>query len=240
MRNTFNVLLGGSADIAAAGLPLNKFINALGHGWQMFGINMVEATVVANLTESNSRTVLRTQLRATNGLPATLHVGDKYPILTSGYYGPASAKTGSPATYTPPPSFTYQDLGVSLKVLPTVGNNDLITLDIDTVYQLLAGQSINGIPVLANRQMTTRVTVHNDEWAVVGGLVNRAETKSVNGIAGLARIPLLGWFFRVSAKEKDRDHIVIVLRPHIVGDPPSNNETEPMRVGTETRPLSPL
>jgi type II secretory pathway component GspD/PulD (secretin) len=242
LTNTFNVIWGGSQAFATVGAPLRALEKIFTRGWQTFGINALQASVVATLTESKSKTVLRTQLRAMNGMPATLHVGDKYPVLTSGYYGPASASTGSggQGVYTPPPSFAYQDLGVSLKVMPMIGNNDLITLDIDTEYQLLAGQSLNGIPVLANRQMTTRICIHNDEWAVIGGLINRAESKNINGVAGLARLPLLGWLFKTQTREKDRDHIVIVMRPHIIGDPPANNETEPMRVGTETRPLSPI
>src|SRR6185437_387793 len=120
------------------------------------------------------------QIRALNGMPATLHVGDKYPILTSGYYGPPSASTASngQSAYTPPPSFTYQDLGVSLKVIPMIGNDDLISLDVDTEYQLLAGEAIDGIPVLANRHMTTRISIHNNEWALIGGLMDRTDSKS--------------------------------------------------------------
>jgi general secretion pathway protein D len=216
-------------------------INALGHGWESFGITMLEATVVATLTKSSSRTVLQTQIRALNGMPATLHVGDKYPILTSGYFGPTSnTSSGNASVYTPPPSFTYQDLGVSLKILPVIGNDDLITLDVESEYQLLAGQSVNGIPVLASRKLTTRISIHNDEWAVIGGLMDETNNKSVSGIAWLANVPLLGWLFKTQTHQKNRDHIVIVMKPHIMGDPPASRETAPMRVGTETRPLSPL
>jgi type II secretory pathway component GspD/PulD (secretin) len=121
-----------------------------------------------------------------------------------------------------------------------IGNDDLITLDVDSDYQLLAGQSINGIPVLASRKFSTRISIHNDEWAVIGGLMDETDNKSISGVAGLARIPLLGWLFKTQNTEKDRDHIVIIMKPHIVGDVPANNLTAPMRVGTETRPLSPL
>lgn len=242
LTNTFSVIWGGNDKLSAIGAPLNVVIRALEHGTHAFGITALQASVVATMTKSASRTILRTSIRSINGMPATLHVGDKYPILTSGYYGPSSAQTGSngQTAYTPPPSFTYQDLGVSIKVMPMIGNNDLITLDVDTEYQLLAGQALNGIPVLANRHITTRISIHNDEWAVIGGLMDVTDNKSTSGVAGLANIPLLGYLFRTTTHEKDRDHIVIVMRPHIIGDPPANNETSPMRVGSETRPLSPI
>jgi general secretion pathway protein D len=194
---------------------------------------------VATLTQSSSRTILQTQIRSVNGLPATLHVGDKYPVLTSGYFGPATPASAGTA-YTPPPSFTYQDLGVSLKILPVIGNNDLMTLDMETEYQLLAGASVNGIPVLANRKISTRISIHNDEWALIGGLMDKTDNKSITGVAGLARIPLFGWLFKTQNREKDLDYIVIIMKPHLVGEAPSSHETAPMDVGTETRPLTPI
>ncbi len=248
LTNSFSLIWSGDQTIATAGATLNTVIRALEHGTQAFGISALQASVVATLTQSNARTILQTQIRSVNGLPATLHVGDKYPILTSGYFGGTASNTpttsginGSAGTpYTPPPSFTYQDLGVSLKIMPMIGNNDLITLDVESEYQLLAGQAIDGIPILANRKLATRISIHNDEWAIIGGLMDETDNKSISGVAGLARIPLLGWLFKTQNREKDRDHIVIVMRPHLVGDPPSNRLTAPMRVGTETRALSPL
>ena len=113
-------------------------------------------------------------------------------------------------------------------------------MEIESEYQLLAGQSLDGVPVLANRKFATKICIHNNEWAVIGGLMDDMNSKSVSGVAGLARIPWLGWLFKTQTHEKDRDHIVIVMRPHIVGDPPASHETAPMPVGTETRPFSPI
>jgi type II secretory pathway component GspD/PulD (secretin) len=239
LTNTFNLIWGANPMIAAAGGPLNTVIRALRHGFKTFGITVLEANVVAQLTQSSARTILQTQIRSLNGLPASLHVGQKYPVLSSGYYG-GTPNTSTANAYTPPASFTYFDLGVSMKVTPIIGNEDVIIMDVDTEYQLLAGQAINGIPVLASRKLTSRVSLHNDEWAVIGGLMDQTQDKSISGVAWLARLPVLGWLFRTQNHEKDRDHIVIVMKPHLMGEPPSTHETAPMAVGTETRGLSPL
>ena len=55
------------------------------------------------------------------GQPATLHVGEKYPIITSGYFGNTS---GSGTVYTPPPTITFEDLGLLIKVTPHVVSVD--------------------------------------------------------------------------------------------------------------------
>ena len=70
--------------------------------------------------------------------------------------------------------------------------------------------------------------------------MDSTDTKSTSGVAGLARIPLLGWLFKTRNTEKDRDHIVIVMRPHILGDPPANRVSRALRVGPDNRPLSPI
>ena len=105
---------------------------------------------------------------------------------------------------------------------------------------MFAGSSVNGIPILTNRKYTTRIAVHADEWAVIGGLMDETKNKSVSGVAGPARIPLLGRLFRTENQGKGpgpyRD-------PHQAardGRAPGGHETAPMPVGTETRPLSPL
>ena len=56
---------------------------------------------------------------AIDGQPATLHVGDKYPLVTNTISAePATATTGQ--VYTPPPTFTFEDLGLLLKITPRI------------------------------------------------------------------------------------------------------------------------
>ena len=240
LTNTFNVTWLGNQTAASAGTTLQNLFSLIAKGGKLFntfGITALEGSVVAQLTQSASRTVLQTHLRTVNGLPSTLHVGEKYPVLTAGYFG-GTPTTNNSGAYTPPASFSYFDLGTSVKILPMVGNSDLITLDIETEYQLLAGQSLDGIPIMASRNMATRISIHNGEWALIGGLMDSTDNKTVSGVAGLARIPILGWLFKTQTREKNRDHIVIVMKPELVGEPPASRETAPLPVGTETRPLS--
>jgi general secretion pathway protein D len=208
-----------------------------GGGASVFGIGVPGAQVIANYNKSNTRTLLRTNIRSVDGLPATFHVGNKYPVLTSGYFGPASFTVGA---YQPPPAFTFEDLGLILKVTPKIHGSEEVTLDVEAEFKVLAGTALNGIPIISNRKLATRVRLKMDQWAVVAGMMTSNEARAITGLAGLAQIPGFGALMRQNDKSSDSDQVIIVLRPHLLDLPADEIITRTMWVGSETRPMLPL
>jgi general secretion pathway protein D len=209
-----------------------------GGGASAFAIGVANATVIANFNKSNARTLLRTTINSLDGMPATFHAGEKYPVLTSGYFGPASFS--GPGAYTPPPSFTFEDLGLVVKLTPRIHGMDEVTLELDAEFKVLAGQALNGIPIISNRKLSTKVRLKENESAVVAGLMSKDEAISISGVAGLAQIPGLRWLVRQNTKSHDADEVLMVLRPHLMSIPPDEMITRSIWVGTETRPVGSL
>jgi general secretion pathway protein D len=169
-----------------------------------------------------------------------MHIGQQYPVLTSSYVGPASF-TSSGTAYTPPPSFQFVDLGLTLKVTPWVHSLEDLTLDVDAEFKLLTGTSINGIPVIANRAMKATMGLKMGEWAVLGGLLDTEQAHSIAGIAGLTRIPYLGPLTNMYTKTKTNTQILVMMRPHLLTAPPgAGGPSRTYRLGSETRPITPL
>jgi Flp pilus assembly secretin CpaC len=153
--------------------------------------------------------------------------------------GAVNSGTNGTTTYSPIPSFNFEDLGLTIKVTPTVHSMEETSLDIDAEFKVLAGQAVNGVPIISNRTMKSRARVLNGEWAVVGGLLNTQEARNIAGLAGVARIRGLGAL--VSTREHDfsKNEVIVLIRPVILTPP---NQTPPRKyaTGTDTKPVTPF
>ena len=204
---------------------------------RFFSLAIASSQLIATMAESSTRTLSRAELRSTEGQPVQFHVGDRYPILTAGYFGQT---TGAGEVYTPPPTFNFEDLGLVLKITPKVHGIDEVSMEIEAEYKVLTGQSANGIPVIANRKFTSRARTKQGEVAVITGMVRLNEARSLTGLAGLSQIPVAGALFRQDNRSTEKGQAVFVIRPHIVREAPSETPTRTVWTGPEGRPRIPL
>ena len=207
-----------------------------GGGSTLFGIGITEASAFATVARASTTNLLDAQMVTLDGQEATLHVGQRYPIITNGYYGNA---TGTGQVYSPPPTVNFEDLGLVLKVTPSVHEDNEVTLDVDSEFKLLASNSaIAGIPIVSNRSFTGKVRLKEGEWAVLAGLVQFTDTDTRTGFPGLSKIPVLGRIFGQNSTEHDSSEVLLVLKPHLVTLPPWEIPTPAIWLGTETHPLT--
>jgi general secretion pathway protein D len=199
-------------------------------------ITLGDAALVANLLKTAGSQRQRSEVRTLHGMPAQFAIGERYPILTAGFFG---GDVGGNA-FRPPPTFQFENLGLTLKATPHTHGLGETTVELEAEFKLLAGGQINGIPVLTNRKFVSTVRLRNGEWALISGVGTAARTLTKAGPAGLIRIPLLGRLFSRNTVEFDESETVVLLRPRLLGLPPSEEWTREIRLGSETYPRIPL
>jgi Flp pilus assembly secretin CpaC len=65
----------------------------------LFAISIASASLAAQFSNTDSVSLSHVDLRSIDGQAATFHMGERYPVLTSGYFG--SSSTTTPTTTTP-------------------------------------------------------------------------------------------------------------------------------------------
>jgi len=214
-----------SAATAAGNSPLTKPFATFGGGTTLTGVNIPPATAHFDFTKSDFRTLQEITLRAQQGTPATLRIGDRFPILVASYQplaiNPLLTKAlrnqiGNIQTQQPIPQFNYEDLGLTLKATPIVSSNGEITLDLDLQVKSLEGQVINSVPVISNREYKGVIRVPSGETSVLTGSISSSESRSLSGLPLLSNIPGLRGAFSTTDVSKNASDILLVITPHIL------------------------
>jgi general secretion pathway protein D len=199
-------------------------------GQPMFGLGIADAGLFATMTKSTAKNLLTAEVRSLDGATATFHVGDKYPIATAGFFGSSLV----------PPTFNFEDLGLLLKITPHVHGPDEVSLDVTAEFKLLAGQSVNGIPVISNRKLESKVRLRNGEWALVAGLMTTSEARTISGLPGASNLPFLGPLLRENDQNSSSSDVVLLLKPMLLNLPASESVPQTLDVGSESRLRIPL
>lgn len=193
--------------------PLATF----GGGLTLEGLSLGTLQAQLSLNQSWVKSLDHASLRAAQGDAATFKMGSRYPV-TNASFAPifnsaAISKVLQNNSYQAPfPSFSYEDLGLDIKAKPTVNGNSDISLDLEMQIRSLVGQSINGVPIIANREYKGSITLQDGEPAVVAGAVSHTDISSLNGVPVLGVIPVVDGV----SKEVDDDELLMVITPHVL------------------------
>jgi general secretion pathway protein D len=208
--------LGGQQN-SIFNTPLATF----GGGLTLMGLSLGTLSAELSQNESWVKTLEHATLRAAQGNEATFRIGSRYPILNASFAPvfntPAISQVLQNGSFQAPfPSFSYEDLGLTLKAKPVVYSNADVGMAFEMNFRTLAGQSLNGVPVIANREYKGSITLVNGEPAVVAGSLSQSEQLSLTGIPGLGQVPGLNKIMASNSKTDETDELLVVITPHVV------------------------
>ena len=218
-----SALLAQLQNSSSSSSILSQPFVTFGGGLTLFGLTGggTGVTPTFSLNQSDIRSLEHVTLRASHNDPAVLKIGERYPIVNATFApifnSPSIAGViGNGSFIAPFPSFNFEDLGVNLKATPWIHDNRDVTLKLELQIRSLGTQSVNGIPIINNREYTGIITVKNGESSVVTGLIDVDDSLSVNGYPFLGQIPGLGYGATVHDKNVMQDELLVVITPHIL------------------------
>jgi len=184
------------------------------------GMYKDEATNIGALvnlykTDSNVNILSTPYLLVNNNQEAEIKVGKRVPMVT------ASRLTEDETVVK---TYTYEDVGIVLKITPQINPEGFVTLKIHQELQKVLGETIHDAPVLAKRETDTTVTVRDGQTIVIGGLLREDKSVVERRVPGLGRIPGLGWLFKRKIETTEKISLVIFLSPHVVTTPEEMEE----------------
>src|SRR6266545_1363363 len=186
--------------------PGTAFLNADGVAGVLSWFNKDAETEVI----STPRTV------TLDNQPTILNVTKAFPIFKVTTGGTQSGPTVD---------ILYTNVGTILTVTPRISANSNVALrvvpevsNIDSVdSQQEAGQTFTA-NIYAVRRIDTSVLIPSGNTLVMGGLMSDNITKSKTKVPFVGDIPGLGYLFRSSAKNRNKQNLIIFITPTIISD----------------------
>jgi general secretion pathway protein D len=234
------VFYGGNNPAASvAGVPSNLEALALGvrgpdipNTSNIFGTGVsipALGIVLSALAKDGDNNVLATpHILATDNQEATISIGQNIPLQTnvgglplSGLGGQAGAAGALGALGALGSGFSAprQDIGTKIDVTPHVNDSDQVRLDLKEEISDAGSPTgaLGAIPINKRTAQTTLV-VRDQQTVVIGGLVRDAYITGETKIPVLGDIPVLGFLFKQSHKEKTKSNLLLILTPYVIRD----------------------
>ena len=138
------------------------------------------------------------------------------------------------------PSAEYVDLGLKVKATPRLHGDDEVTLHLEFDIKSLSGSSVNGIPILTNREIDQTIRLRENQTSVLSGLIEASETRTISGFPLTSTTPGAGYLTGGhSADTKDLETLFIIT-PRAMRLPPRNPRAIYAGRGEPSTPASPL
>ncbi len=159
---------------------------------------------------------------------AIINVSQSVPIVTQ--FTGAQPGTVVSTAQTPPTTIQssnveYRDAGIILTVTPRISDKRVVALDLkQTVNDIGPQQPPSGSPIINKREAETSVVLHDNQTLVLGGLIRTRRANSQAGIPGLSRIPVVGFLFGKTTDTFERNELLLLITPRVIGDPTEARE----------------
>ena len=170
--------------------------------------------------QGNSRLVSHPTVVTLNNQEAEISVGEQFPIPNYQYNEERGTFEVS--------GFEYKDIGVILKVKPSVNNEGLITMKVTpevssrTGEREFGGASGASIPIISTRRTQTQLSLKDGYTMGLGGLLQASDIENESKVPILSQIPGIGAAFRHKEKDGQKMNLLIFITAKILSSEDSD------------------
>ena len=195
---------------------INSLLNSF-NGFGIFNLGNVKPDFYMSIQalETDGALKLRStpQISTLNGHEATLSIGETayYLEVRNDIIGTQNPTISTSQIFKP----ITADL--SVKIMPIVSRDDMVTLEIEVAQSDFTERISNTAPPgSVERTFKSIVRVKNREMIVLGGLEEKETNRSGRGLPLLARIPVLKWIFNNRTASNRKSKLTLFIRPTVV------------------------
>lgn len=197
-NSLFRSALPDSFNFAGNDVPLDAGTNTFA-GWA----GSWQSVVNLLRTDGVAKTLAEPRLTTVTGEAASFQAGGEIPFQVVGITGQVGVE--------------FKDFGILLNILPVADSSGLIRTEVGVeVSSIDESVNINGQPGFVTRRTDTVMNAREGQAMVISGLFNRQESKDVDAVPGLSRIPILGELFKSRAFRDDLTELIIIVTPYLV------------------------
>jgi pilus assembly protein CpaC len=178
----------------------------------------VTATIRAMESAGVVRTLAEPNLTAISGESATFIAGGEFPV-PAGY-------SCDPVTHVCTTQISFKKFGISLNFTPIVLAEGRISLRVMTEVSELSnenaitltqavGNSLT-VPSIRTRRAETTLEIPSGGSMAMAGLIQEQTKQAINGLPGLAQLPVLGSLFRSRDYVNSQTELMVLVTPYVV------------------------
>ncbi|HEY5043296.1 MAG TPA: secretin N-terminal domain-containing protein [Verrucomicrobiae bacterium] len=195
----------------------STFASSLPGGFSYFG-NIgpsFDLALQAAAGDNHASIIQRPRIQTSQAKLAQFFVGETKPYVTSTYNGYSGGYGGS--------SYSQLSVGVELDVTPYINPDGEVTMDIqqeiDDFNGTTAIAGVGDVPNTIKRTLNTTITVRDRDTVMLGGFIKSDKSTSKSGVPFLQDIPLIGNLFSQRNDAKDRQELIVLMRPTVLKTP---------------------
>lgn len=146
---------------------------------------------------------------------ASIIVGENVPFVTG-----QSTNTGSGVS-NPFQTIQREDVGLTLKVTPHLAGDKSVRLELQQETSDVKSGTENTQAadlITTKREIKTTVLAQDRQTIMLGGLIRDSLNRTVSKVPLLGDIPGLGWLFRSTSTSREKQNLMVFLRPTILAD----------------------